>query len=265
MKILAVASLLSLADAHFTTGHFLVNGTDTGLWKHVLKVGIFGNPATNGGFPPDNHFAQIVPQYSSDGWHNPNLTCGRLAFAAVKDTAVADVIAGEEIGFRVMSDLEIDPRHNGGVMYGKFFHQGPAQVYLSRAPNDDLMSYRGDGDWFKVAYQGPLNDTDWLLWGKQEYNFTLPRTTPPGKYLMRFAYFMPTSEKGYAQFFPNCALINVIGPGGGTPGPFVKIPGHYNEEDPGFWLPFNQEYGRLPADQMRMSEYKPPGPPVWKG
>ena len=40
-------------------------------------------------------------------------------------------------------------------------HRGPLQVYLSRAPNDDLESYQGDGDFFKIAYSGPVSDSEW--------------------------------------------------------------------------------------------------------
>lgn len=32
----ALCGLVARSYAHFTTGHLLVNGTDTGLWKHVL-------------------------------------------------------------------------------------------------------------------------------------------------------------------------------------------------------------------------------------
>ncbi|CAI6340634.1 unnamed protein product [Periconia digitata] len=105
-----------------------------------------------------------------------------------------------------------------------------------------------------------------MLYGKTDFNFTLPRTTPPGKYIMRFEYVFPTSLPNYAQFFPNCALVNVMGPGGGTtPGPTVKIPDFYDANDPGFWLPFNQEYQKLPPESMRMTEYKLVGPPLWRG
>jgi len=67
---------------------------------------------------------------------------------------------GKEIGFRVMSDAEI----NAGGGYGRFYHPGAAQVWLSRAPNDELKSYHGDGDWFKVAYAGPRDNSNWKLW-----------------------------------------------------------------------------------------------------
>ena len=47
---------------------------------------------------------------------------------------------------------------------GYFYHPGPAQVWLSRAPNEDLRAYHGDGDWFKVAYAGPTDDQNWELY-----------------------------------------------------------------------------------------------------
>ena len=67
---------------------------------------------------------------------------------------------GKEIGFRVMSDKEIGTPEGS---FGFFYHPGLAQIYMSRAPNDDLKSYKGDGDWFKVAYAGPLDNSDWKL------------------------------------------------------------------------------------------------------
>jgi hypothetical protein len=50
---------------------------------------------------------------------------------------------------------------------------------------------------------------------------------------MRIENFMPTSRTGYLQFYINCALVNIIGPGGGTPTEFVRFPGTYQDEDPG--------------------------------
>ena len=70
-----------------------------------------------------------------------------------------------------------------------------------------------------------------------QFNFTLPATTPPGAYLLRFEYFMPTSLVNKTQWFINCALVNIHGPNPavkpGTPQGFVKFPGAYDPEDPG--------------------------------
>ncbi|KAF2649429.1 lytic polysaccharide monooxygenase [Lophiostoma macrostomum CBS 122681] len=90
------------------------------------------------------------------------MTCGRAAFNSLGKTDIADVVAGQEIGFRTMSGKEV----NSGGSYGYFYHPGPAQVWLSRAPSDDLKSYHGDGDWFKIAYAGPKSNTEWELYGE---------------------------------------------------------------------------------------------------
>ena len=74
-------------------------------------------------------------------------------------------------------------------------------------------------------------------------------------------HFMPFNNLslGYSQWYVNCAHVNIIGPGGGKPGPMVKIPDVYREDDPGISLPY-------PMDQtIGLSKYVPPGPPVWTG
>ena len=103
-----------------------------------------------------------------------NGTCGRNAFAAMSRTTIADVVAGTEVGFRTNSFPEIlglppgEEADNGPFGYGHFYHPGPGQVHLSRAPNDDLSAYRGEGEWFKIAYAGPLNNTTWKLRGQTD-------------------------------------------------------------------------------------------------
>lgn len=97
---------------------------------------------------------------------------------------------------------------------------------------------------------------------------------------------MPTAHTGYLQFYINCAFVNIIGPGGGTPTEFVTFPGTYQDDDPGndppssagqrtlltlylvgFLVPPNQDLlgGPVKADGLRLMEYKPPGPAVWTG
>ena len=43
---------------------------------------------------------------------------------------------------------------------------------------------------------------------------TIPKTTPPGQYLMRVEHIYP-SVKNDSQFYVNCAQVNIVGPGGG--------------------------------------------------
>ena len=35
------------------------------------------------------------------------------------------------------------------------------------------------------------------------------------------------------QWYINCAHVNIIGPGGGTPTEFARFPGTYTDDDPG--------------------------------
>lgn len=190
-------------------------------------------------FPEGDQFEKTPPQTDIN---NPNITCGRNAFDSASKTETADVLAGSEVGFRVSWD--------GNGPRGVFWHAGPGQIYLSRAPNDDLENYRGDGDWFKIAYGGPVNDTAWLLWGAHDFNFTIPATTPPGKYLMRIEQFYPTSFKDYSQWYVNCAHVNIIGEGGGTPTGFAKFPGTYRPDDPGETAPL-----LAPEDEVAKPRY----------
>jgi hypothetical protein len=64
-------------------------------------------------------------------------------------------------------------------------------------------------------------------------NFTIPKTTPPGKYLVRAEHFNMNTQFNATQQFIGCAQVEVTGPGGGTPGPTTKFPGAYSITDPG--------------------------------
>jgi hypothetical protein len=88
-----------------------------------------------------------------------------------------------------------------------------------------------------------------------QVNFTIPLTTPPGRYLVRIEQFMPTTQANYSQWYVNCAHVNIVGPGGGkfeaiqtapfsnailrkitrvgAPTGFAKFPGTYKISDPG--------------------------------
>ncbi|KAF1970696.1 hypothetical protein BU23DRAFT_473182, partial [Bimuria novae-zelandiae CBS 107.79] len=102
------------------------------------------------------------------------------------------------------------------------YHPGGAQIYLSRAPNDDLVNYAGDGDWFKIKHIGTTDGKTWDLYEKSEIsikrlNATIPKTTPSGKYLLKveyIAYHNALRVQG-AEFFLGCVQVDVKGPGGG--------------------------------------------------
>ena len=174
---------------------------------------------------PSREWLKIVPQFDI---HHPDITCGRQAFKSAATTETADVLAGSEVGFRVSYNGATTPEPY-------FYHRGPGQIYLSRAPDDDLEHYRGDGDWFKIAYSGPVGKDEWSLYRKPDvslpkcppvacrftskgltnhpcyqFNFTIPQTTPPGKYLMRLEFIYPTPSYNYSQWFINWYVKAVL-------------------------------------------------------
>ncbi|KAL2257467.1 hypothetical protein VTK26DRAFT_136 [Humicola hyalothermophila] len=253
------AVLARRALGHQVHGILLVNGTESPSWKYVRDVAT-AYDVFPGEYPEGNDFPKTPPQTDI---HSVNITCGRRAWEFAAQTETADVVAGSEVGFRVSFDGNATP-------YGDFWHPGPAQIYLARAPEDagggdPLASFRGDeGDWFKIAYAGPVADDRWALWpGESDFNFTIPRTTPPGKYLMRIEQFMPTYLPNYSQWYVNCAHVNIIGPGGGTPTEFAKFPGTYQEDHPGIHVPSSQVVNS--DGEKNLLEYQAPGPAVWTG
>jgi len=239
-------------SSHYVFSRLLVNNTETPNWKYIRDVG--KQEGYRGGYsgPGNDEFGKTAPNmgHLKDGTDYA-LRCGLDAEKSAAKTETATILAGSEVGFRIGLHISAAFRTIG--------HPGPAQVYMHRT--DDLVNDVGDGDWFKIAYEGPINDTFWGTWvaPSTEVNFTIPATTPPGTYLLRMEQFMPHTEFGYSQWYVNCAHINVVGPGGGVPGPLVKIPQVYREDDPGIWLQNGMD------QTLGLSKYVPPGPPVWVG
>jgi hypothetical protein len=147
------------------------------------------------------------------------------------------------------------------------YHNGPGQVYLSQSTTADVSSYQGDGDWFKIASFGALNDSWWQTRDQTGMNFTLPFTTPPGEYLLRVEHLYVRYPMGTTQFYINCAQIHVLpakeGVESRVPGSkyMVRFPGAYQLSDEGIAVP---EY-MYEWPNQKLLEYKAPGPPKWMG
>jgi len=113
---------------------------------------------------------------------------------------------------------------------------------------------------------------------------------------MRIESYFPTISFDYSQWYVNCAHVNIIGPGGGTPTGFARFPGTYSIYDPGkylyvssqifdsilglratsiltlrtylgLWIPKDQfvNGGYVKDADMKLFDYKAPGPAVWTG
>jgi hypothetical protein len=120
----------------------------------LIHRDVLGDPRYND-VPWD--LAKMSPFYDI---YSDTMICGRVSVAG-PTTHTAIVMAGDEVGFKVYN----------WTIGSAIFHPGPGQVYLSRAPNDDVEHYDGKGDWFKIATAGAKNDTAWeLLWEKEVSN-----------------------------------------------------------------------------------------------
>lgn len=228
---LAAALLAApMVHGHYIFSQLMVNGaTVGGDYDYIRKN--------------DNTY---MPSFTADVINSENLRCNSGALNSPAKTA--DVKAGDEIGAKIWFNEVIE-------------HPGPGMIYMSKAPGS-VSDYKGDGDWFKVWESGPDNgpanvDTSWGTWQKDHMSFTLPKDIPDGEYLVRFEHVgIHENHVGKAQFYMECAQINVSGGGSGSPGPMVQIPGVYTAEDPAFT--YSIWGGSDPG-------YTMPGPAVWTG
>ncbi|KAF2647377.1 lytic polysaccharide monooxygenase [Lophiostoma macrostomum CBS 122681] len=227
---------------------FIVNGTRSEWWRYIRPTGL------------DSYGYQFDPvrEYFTE----PQV-CGRNATRSGHGVDTAIVIAGSSIGFQVVGGTTQSipgiepPRVPNPAENDNLYHPGPGQLYLSKAPLA-LEDYEGDGEWFKVGLIGSSDGINWDAYLKSELNFTIPATTPPGKYLARVEHLYIQREYNQTQQYINCAHIEVVGPGGGTPGPMVKFPGAYALDEPGVWLPPD-----MSEDEMKA--FKGAGPSIWRG
>jgi hypothetical protein len=229
-SIFSVLGVATLVDAHYIFGILMQNNKQIGgQYEYFRKNSNSNNPGLQ----------DIIT--------SPKLRCN----------------VGAEPG-QGTKTFEAKP---GDVLSGRVFnanymaHPGPGFVYMSKAPAS-VETYDGSGDWFKVYEIGlcgksPGVDTDWCMWNKDRINFTIPESTPPGEYLVRYEHIgLHEAFKNRPQFYIGCAQVKITGSGTGTPGPMVKIPGVYNTTEPGI------KYDKWASKPL---PYTMPGPPVWTG
>ncbi|KAJ5883146.1 glycosyl hydrolase family 61-domain-containing protein [Penicillium subrubescens] len=164
-------------------------------------------------------------------YNSDDFRCNTGSFQFAGQTDVNKVKAGDQIGFAT----------DFGVLVG---HPGPMQVYMSKAPGD-VRDYDGSSDRFKIWELGPTSfgneSIQWGVTGKSNFTFTLPKETPAGQYLVQIEHIAlhGAGEFGGAEFYFNCAQIEVESDSTETPGPVVKIPSVYTRYEPGilFYMP----------------------------
>ncbi|TFK59539.1 hypothetical protein BDN72DRAFT_863967 [Pluteus cervinus] len=166
-----------------------------------------------------------------------NLRCNLNPTAASETVSVA---SGSTIGF---------------VLDNNIYHQGPAAIYLGKAPST-AASWDGSGaNWFKIAEWGAtFNPFKFSSENQNTLTTTIPANTPAGEYLARIEQ-VGLHVAGAPQWYISCAQIKITGGGSGNPAK-VSIPGYVSANDPGLAVNI---YYPIPTS------YKVPGPAVWRG
>ncbi|KAJ2926562.1 hypothetical protein H1R20_g10531, partial [Candolleomyces eurysporus] len=243
-----VSALLPLAFAAVAYGHTIfqkvsVNGADQGQLKGVR--------APSSDYPIENV-------------NDADFACNKnIQF---KDNNIINIPAGARVGAwwgHVIGGPQSanDPDHPIAKS-----HKGPTMVYLAKVDNAANANARGLR-WFKIAEDGLDNGSgQWgvdrmINSGGWQY-FNMPTCIAPGNYLMRVELIALHSayNQGGAQFYMECAQINVTGGGSSTGTDFVNFPGAYAANHPGVTI--NIYSNSVPNNAGR--PYSIPGPPVLK-
>ncbi|KAF2254770.1 lytic polysaccharide monooxygenase [Trematosphaeria pertusa] len=138
-------------------------------------------------------------------------------------------------------------------------HKGPVMAYMKKVSNAATDSGVGSG-WFKIAEDGLDSSGKWgvdrLIANQGIQTVTIPQCIAPGQYLLRgelIALHGAQSANG-AQFYMECAQINVTGGSASKTPSSVSLPGAYKASDPG--ILYNLYTGQ--------KTYTAPGPSVFK-
>ncbi|KAF1941249.1 hypothetical protein EJ02DRAFT_444920 [Clathrospora elynae] len=137
-------------------------------------------------------------------------------------------------------------------------HKGPVMAYLKKVEDAKTDSGVGGG-WFKIAedaFDGSAWGVDRLIANKGVQSITLPKCIAPGQYLLRgelIALHAASSPNG-AQFYMECAQINVVGGSADKTPASVSFPGAYKADDKG--ILYNLYSGS--------KTYTAPGPSAFK-
>jgi len=139
-------------------------------------------------------------------------------------------------------------------------HKGPVMAYLKKVSDATTDVGYGSG-WFKISEAGLTNvaSQDWavtdLIAAGGVQQIPIPACIADGQYLLRAELIAlhGASSSGGAQFYMECAQINVSGGSGAKSPATVSLPGAYSANDPGILINIYQT----------LSSYTIPGPSVF--
>ncbi|KPV77357.1 glycoside hydrolase family 61 protein [Rhodotorula graminis WP1] len=177
---------------------------------------------------------------------------GATPAASTLSVAAGDVIEPEWYHSGARGADPIDPSH-----------KGPITAWI--APYGDNANSLG-AKWVEIASEAYYpSSSEWavshMIANKGRNKVTIPKSLAPGKYIVRFELLALHSagQAGGAQFYPQCADIEITS-GGTTKLPAgVSIPGFYSEQTPGVvWIYYSSSYDVT-------GDYVAPGTGTWDG
>jgi len=239
LSLALLAAAVGSAKAHTIFQRVHVNGVDQG-YLYGMRYPTYDGPIT------DVTSTDII----CNGGPNPLVT--PFTTDIIQIPAGATVIAEwhhvlQPDGYNSADTADpIDPGHLGPVM-----------AYLAKVPDATQTDVTGLG-WFKIWEDG-FDGTNWgvtrLYSAKGLQSFTIPSCIPPGNYFLRAEIIALHAASSYpgAQFYMECAQINITG-GGSTQPATVSFPGAYHSTDPGVTIDIY-----YPA----VTNYTIPGPSVF--
>ena len=236
MKVITPILAAGVVSAHTIFSSLEVNGKNFGVGNGV-RVPSYNGPITD------------VTSNSIACNGNPNPT--------QSTPLVIDVQAGSTVTAVWRYMLSTTGTAPNDIMDSS--HKGPISAYLKKVSNAATDPGNGDG-WFKIQQDGLGSDGIWgterVINGKGVHKITIPTCIESGQYLLRAEMLALHGAGSYpgAQFYQECAQINVIGGTGAKKPSTVSLPGAYKGSDPGvtvniYWPP--------------LTSYKAPGPDVF--
>ncbi|KAF8300473.1 hypothetical protein DL93DRAFT_2188177 [Clavulina sp. PMI_390] len=239
-SLVALAATLLPAEAHTIFQRVYVNGVDQGYLNGV-RYPTYDGPVT------DVTSNSII----CNGDPNPLVT--------PYSSTVINVPAGATVGAQWDHVLQpngwtssdpADPIDPG--------HLGPVMAYMAKVPDATQTDVTGL-KWFKIWEDG-FDGTNWgvtrLVAEHGNQTFTIPSCIEPGNYFLRAEIIALHAASSYpgAQFYMECAQINVVGSTGTATPSTVSFPGAYSGTDPGILI--NIYYPTV-------TSYTIPGPTVF--
>lgn len=233
-RSLTAAAALSAVSAHTIMTQLIANGKTNGVGVGI-RVPSYDGPITD-----------VTSQYMAcNGGPNPT----------TPSSTVIDVTAGSTV--QVYWRHTLDSTSSDVIDAS---HKGPVMAYMKKVSDATSDSGIGGG-WFKVSADG--YDTSSGTWAVTKLiaaggtqSIKIPSCIANGQYLLRgeIIALHSASSSGGAQFYMECAQINVTGGSGASSPATVSIPGTYSASDPGILINIYQS--PQPA-------YTIPGPSVF--